>query len=96
MNLMLWSFAALLLLALQYGFRYGNPLPERKSIQDRLNPRTQQIVVVVMFLVICLATGTVLWLSTRSGNFISDTPALLINQLQTGVINLTDQVKQKI
>lgn len=96
MNLMLWCFAALLLLALHYGFRYGNPLPERKSIQDRLSPRAQQIAVVLSFCGIFFATATVLWLSTKSGNFVSDTPALLINQLQTGVTNLMDQVKEKI
>lgn len=96
MNVMLWCFAALLLLALHYGFRYGNPMPERIAIEDRLSPRAQQLVVGFSFGAICLATAAVLWLSTQPDNFVSDTPAHLLNHIQTGVINMAEQVKQKI
>lgn len=31
----------LMFLALREGFKYGNPLPESKSLEDRLSPRAR-------------------------------------------------------
>lgn len=78
------AFAFALMIVLRLGFRYGNPLPKPKTLEERLSPKMKTVFMAFGLFVVFSGLIAIFYSATLPNNVISSTPEKLFQTIKQG------------
>lgn len=84
------------MIVLRLGFRYGNPLPKQKTLEERLSPRMKSIVVISSLVLVFSGLIAIFYSATHPNNVISSTPEKLFQTIKQGGAKTLNVLKQPV
>lgn len=77
-------FAFALMIVLRLGFRYGNPLPKPKTLEERLSPKMKTVFMAFGLFVVFSGLIAIFYSATLPNNVLTSTPDKLIQTIKQG------------